>query len=440
MIIDSSNFTNEQGKSWYGRIGQGAATYFGNVRMFSPNARRYLAGSFLMALNFQVFLLLFNLYLKELGYLEGQIGQVASARAVGMTVIAIPAAILLSRIRLKYILLTSCLLFALFSYFLVSVNHFAAMLVFSLLAGMSFAFYRVAAGPFFMRNSTPAERTHLFSVSFAMMTLAGMVGSLTAGKAVSLIGAMTGDLILGYRYALLGGIGVGLLAIAPFLMLKTKALSRDGDRISVSFAQFRSRGRLYFRITIANLLIGSGAGLIIPFLPLYFRDRFGLQADTIGLLYFGVMVSMFVGTLSGPVLAKKFGLVRTIVFTQLISIPFMLMLAYSLFLPLVIVAFIMRGGLMNLGVPIMSNLGMELSQKREQGLVNALLMVAWTGSWMFSSAIGGFLIEGYGYTVTLNITIILYVASSAVFYLFFRNVERRSSEGGGWAVIREGMA
>jgi predicted MFS family arabinose efflux permease len=440
MDIDSSSLDKEPSKSWFGRIGQGAAAYLRNIRLFSPNARRYLVGSFLMALNFQVFLLLFNLYLKESGYMEGQIGQIASARAVGMTVIAIPAAILLSRIRLKYILLTACVLFALFSYFLISVNHFAAIVAFSLLAGMSFAFYRVAAGPFFMRNSSSAERTHLFSVSFAMMTLAGMVGSLTAGKAAALVGAMTGDLILGYRYALFGGVGVGLLAIAPFLMLKTKAPSREEDRISVSFAQFRKRGRLYFRITLANLLIGSGAGLIIPFLPLYFRDRFGLPADTIGLLYFGVMVSMFVGTLSGPVLAKKFGLVRTIVVTQLISIPFMLVLAYSFFLPLVIVAFTMRGGLMNLGVPILNNLGMELSEKREQGLVNALLMVAWTGSWMVSAALGGHLIERYGYTVTLNISVILYVASSAFFYLFFRDVERRDPVSGGWAVVREGIA
>jgi predicted MFS family arabinose efflux permease len=129
-------------------------------------------------------------------------------------------------------------------------------------------------------------------------------------------------------------------------------------------------------------------------------------------------------------------LVRTVVFTQLASIPFMLTLSYSYILSLSVLAFIFRGGLMNLGVPIVTNLAMELSDRDEQGLVNALLMVSWTGSWMVSAALGGQLIESYGYTVAMNITIILYVLSSIMFYGFFRKTEARSREESGWVILR----
>lgn len=421
------------------RMWSGVSRYLNDVRRFTPNVRLYLTGSFLMGFNFQVFNLLFNLYLKEVGFPEGQIGQVASARAVGMTLMAVPAAIILSRLRLKRVLLVTVSLFALFSFLLVRTHEHALMLGCSVFAGMAFSFYRVAAAPFFMRHSTPVERTHIFSFSFGMMILAGMIGSLVAGKTAASIGDYLGDIVAGYRYTLYLGIGLGLAALIPFLLIRAADPSRDENRITLSVDQLRRRGRFYFKVTIANFIIGAGAGLIIPFLPLYFRDRFHLAPDTIGLYYFFVSCSMLAGMIVGPVLARRFSLVRTVVFTQLASIPFMLVLSYSFVLPLATLAFVVRGGLMNLGVPIVSNLAMELSDDRERGLVNALLMIAWTGSWMISSALGGYFIEHYGYTLTMNITIGLYITSSFVFYFFFKGVERQSQGGRRWEILKDGF-
>ena len=45
----------------------------------------------------------------------------------------------------------------------------------------------------------------------------------------------------------------------------------------------------------------------------------------------------------------------------------MLVLSYSYVLWLAVVAFLVRGGLMNLGVPITTNLAMELSDKDDRG-------------------------------------------------------------------------
>ena len=410
------------------------------MRLFSRNARLYLIGSFLIGINFHVFQLLLNLYLKEFGFAEGDIGLVLSARAVGSTLIAIPAAMLLSRVRLKPILVASVVLFGLFSYFITSYQQLNLLIGFSLLSGMAFAFYRVAAAPFYMRNSTGEERTHLFSFSFGTMLMAGMVGSIGSGRLVTLLGDLNGDIIFGYQYTLYIGIAIGLVALVPFLLIRASDPSAEENRIEISMAQLKSRWRLYAKLSLTNFMIGAGAGLIIPFLNLYFRDRFHLGPDLIGLFYFVVQFSMLAGSLSGPVLARRFGLVRTVVFTQLLSIPFMLILSYSYYLPLAFVAFVIRGGLMNLGVPIVTNLGMELSERKEQGLVNALLMIGWTSSWMVTSAIGGELIERYGYTVTMNITVALYILSSLMFFLFFRTSERQDQSARRWSIVRESFA
>ncbi len=411
--------------------------YLDAVKLFSRNIRLYLFGSFLMGLNFHVFVLLLNLYLRDLGFTEGDIGQVLSMRAVGMTIIAIPAAILIARVRLKPILLTASVLFAIFSFFITTAEEFYLLLTFSLLSGMSFAFYRVAGGPFFMRNTGKIERTHVFSMSFGMMVLAGMVGSFFAGRTAELLGSWTGDIVLGYRYTLYLGIAMSLLSLVPFALIKAAKPSAEERQLNVSLGIIKQRWRQYFKITFANFIVGLGAGLIIPFLNLYYRDRFGLTADTIGDYYAILGIGTFTGSIVGPILASRLGLVRTVVMTQLASIPFMLILAHSYVLPLVVVAFVLRGGLMNMGVPITHNLGLELTEEHEHGLVNALLTVAWTSSWMFSAAIGGELIERFGYALTMDITIALYVISSLVYYWFFRNIEYRSSESRRWEIARE---
>jgi predicted MFS family arabinose efflux permease len=311
---------------------------------------------------------------------------------------------------------------------------------FSVLAGSAYTFSRVAAGPFYMQNSTATERTHLFSFSFGVQLLAGMVGSLGAGRLVAVCASLAGSSILGYRYTLYGGIAVGLLSVVPFSMIASRDGSLKDNRIVFSRAVLKRRWPFYFKISFSNFLIGLGAGLIIPFLNLYFRNRFGMTPAEIGTFYFCTVLMMFVGTLLGPVLARRFGLIRTIVFSQLASIPFMLVLAYTYSLPLAFMAYVMRAGLMNMGVPIATNFGMEMSEDTERGMVNALLMVSWTAAWMVSAAVGGSLIERYGFTLTFNITIAMYVMSSLFYFWSFRNSERRPDGTGGWTVPEEESA
>lgn len=438
MIVETEPTKNENRKqSPIQKLKNGYNDYLENIKLFSKNARLYLLGSLLIGVNFHVFQLLLNLYLRELGFDESSIGMVLSSRAVGMTIIALPAAYILTRIKLKPILLASCFLFGIFSFFLSSNTQFYLLVAFSMLAGMSFAFYRVAAGPFYMRNSTEKERTHLFSISFGMMITAGMIGSMGSGQLVEFIAGQTGDIILGYKYTLYIGIIFSLLALIPFFFIKSAKPSAEENRIEINVEQLKKRGKFYGQVFLVNFFVGMGAGLVIPFLNLYFRDRFGQTADEIGTYYFFVSFSMLLGSLLGPVIANRFGLVRAVVITQLCSIPFLFILSYSYLLPLAVMAFIVRAGLMNSGVPIVTNLAMELSDKKEQGLVNAILMISWTSSWMISTAVGGAMIEKYGYTVTMDTTIVLYLLSTIVFYLFFRKAETRTNSKPRWIIAKE---
>ncbi len=413
--------------------------YLAHLSLFSRNARLYLIGAFLMGVNFEVYQFLLNLYLKELRFGEGDIGFVNSFRALGIALMAVPSAVLFSRLKLKPFLITAVVMFAVASFLITTSTKMGMLVTFSLLAGISWSFFRVAGGPFYIRNSTPVERTHLFSCSFAVLLLSGMLGSAGSGKLVTIITSATGSSILGYQIALYFGIAVGILALIPFSMIKPFGPEVNDRPLKIRLATFRHRGGFYLKLTSINFLIGLGAGLIIPFLSLFFRDRFHLPPDRIGLVYLSVSAAMLIGTLAGPLLVKRLGLVRTVVYTQVASIPFMLTLAYSYFLPLVVFAFILRGALMNLAGPLSTNLAMEIADESEQGFVNALLTVAWTGSWMIAVAVGGHLIETYGYSLTLNIASGLYLLASLLYFSFFRSIEQRREKGSGWYIPeREG--
>jgi predicted MFS family arabinose efflux permease len=179
---------------------------------------------------------------------------------------------------------------------------------------------------------------------------------------------------------------------------------------------------LQFKLVLPAMLIGLGAGLIIPFLNLYFRDRFGLAPAAIGVLFAVMQGFMVVGNLFGPAVSKRLGLVRGVVATQLASVPFMLALALSGSFPVVVASFFLRGGLMNMNQPLTTHFAMEMVPEREHAITNSLLTLSWYVAWSISADIGGALIQRRGYTEPLLLAAGLYVVASILYALFFHSV------------------
>jgi predicted MFS family arabinose efflux permease len=408
----------------------GAITYVRDLRRLTPNARKYLLGSFFIGMTFSSFMLLLNLYLREKGYGEGLIGSILSAGAIGMTLVSIPGAVLLSKVRLKPVLIVSTLLFVVFGMITIYTDTREFIWGAYFFAGIMMTFYRIASAPFFMRNSSPTERPYLFSLSFGIAVMAGFIGSLIFGQLVDFFASSFGfDPIWSHRLSMTVGVLFSLAALIPFSLLVTPKKIPTEDRLDLSRATLNRLKGITFRLSLPYFIVGTGAGMIIPFLNLFFRDRFGKSPESIGLYYGLVHLTMFIGVMAGPILVRRIGMVRTMVFTELASIPFMLILAYSYNFPLVFAAFLLRGALMNMGHPIGTNFAMEMVPKSHHGLMNALLMFAWTSSWMVSTRVGGVVIENYGYTISLLVAVVLYVISALTYYLFFRKSESFTKDG-----------
>lgn len=399
--------------------------YWGHLRLFSRNARLFLVGIFFVGLNYSIFALLLNLYFKEIGFTEDLIGEVLSWGAWGMTIISVPAALIIPKVQVKKILIVSVIFAGIFYLLQASFVERTQLFLASFALGMLSSLARVAAAPFLMRNSTPKERTYLFSLHFGIYLVAAIVGSLGGGYLPNLFSHYVGSGAIAFRYSLYLSVFLSMLALIPFTMIKPEKKEDEPfiDKKSWGKKVIAQRGALLFRLCFPFFILGMGAGLIIPFLNLYFRERFLLPAGTIGIFFALLQFFMLAGILIGPLLSKKLGMIKTIVSTQLSSLPFMLVLAFTYNLPLAVVSFLFRGALMNMSQPIFTNFAMEKVKEKEHALANALLMLSWTASWAVSANLGGRLIKTYSFTPPLLITVGLYIISSVLYYFFFCSEE-----------------
>lgn len=396
--------------------------YLDNVRKISKESWWFLLGTMFVSLSWLTFMLLFNLYMKERGYPEGVMGQVLSAQSFGTMAMAVPAAFLVSRLSARYALMFSSIGVAFGFTWVTLVDAKGIIIAASFLAGAMVAFSRVYSSPFLMKYTSSSERSIVFSLSFAASLGSGLVAHLGAGSLHSYFTSLSGSTVTAYRWVLWCGAGCGLFGALAFSQLPSGPITER--RIPTPVREFlRSKGPLFFRLVFPSFLVGLGAGLIIPFLNLYFRDRFGLSTQTIGIYYAMVQASMIVGVMLGPELARRYGMVRTIVISELSSLPFMAMLAYTHDLTFATFAFLARGALMNLGVPIANNYLMERVGAEDRATANSMSLLAWTSSWAITTAIGGWMIERYGYELPLLVGCVLYIISSGLYYYYFRNEE-----------------
>lgn len=401
-------------------------TYLARLRLFSRNVRLFLVGLFLAGFGFTFWQLLFNLYLQEAGYSKAFIGDALGLGNLAIAAAALPAGLIAGRLRVKPLLIVSqTLSFASLAAAILMPSSFG-LIAFMALGFALITFARVVSGPFIMRNTTPVERPYVFSALFIIMLASGVGGNALGGACKDLLMGAGVPALAAYRETILIGVGVSFLGLPPFFLLK--AASGEGEAASVlRLSEFRQwNWPLFGRALLPEALLSIGAGLIVQFMNLYFKDVFHSSDRDIGLYMSLQATTMVFGVLLSPMLAERFGKVRTIVTTQLLSLPFMLLLGFTDLLSLALAAFLVRSVLMNMSAPLANTLYMEVCRKEEQTIMNALFALVWSLSWAISSYIYGNLIGG-DYTLSFVIAVALYAASSFFYFTFFRKVEQKQS-------------
>ena len=400
------------------------------VAAFSRPARLLLLTDVMAWTCLGVFAVLFNLYLLEAGFRESFVGQAIAANGLGMALAAIPAGVLSDRWGRRRCLLLGAALDAAAQLFRATTLDPTAILGGSFVAGVGQAILAISSTPFLTEHSTPRERTHLFSTFFALTLLAGVAGSAMGGEIPVLLAQLREpfrpDTLHAYRIALwVGGI---LNAAACLPLLRMRGLTEAVVTRDRLVADTAARRRL-IPIGLNALLIGAGAGLVIPFMNLYFANRFQCTSSQIGMFFSMAAVCTAAASLLGPALARRFGMLRTAVAAQVLSLPFLVTLGIEQHLSIAVAAFWIRASLMQASTPLVQTFVMEALPPSLRARSTSLITLVWNIGWAVSATLSGLVIQRFGYDVPFYITAALYLTASLGFYL--ASVHRGDARGAG---------
>jgi MFS family permease len=392
------------------------------ARSFSRPARLYLASEFLAWTGHGIMSVLYNLYLVEGRYQESFVGTAVSVTALGLALTALPAGVLAERWGRRRCLILGAVLDGVGFVVRASVLAPFPILAASFVAGAGQSMLAIAAAPFITEHSTPRERTHLFSAFFASALLAGVAGSALGGwlprLMLALPGAMRPDLLHAYRATLLLGSAFCFSAALPLLRLRglhEPPLAQAGD------APPPGAARRLVPIAANAALTGAGAGLVIPFMNLYFKTRFACSSGQIGFFFSFAQIFTAIAALLAPTVARRYGKMRTAVMSQLLSLPFLVTLGIESQLGIAVAAFWIRATLMQASTPLLQTFIMEALPPGLRARATSINNMVWNVGWAVSATFAGLIIQRFGYHVPFYMTATLYLIAASTFYFAFRN-------------------
>lgn len=437
----------------FDRVRHATSAYLAKIRLFSRNVWMVLLYGIGMGLTFGVVMFIFNFYVLSLGpeFDEGFLGTLQSAASFATIAMAIPAAWIAQRYPPKWVMIAGGLIGAVAYAGIVLFPTQEALVLFRMLAGASMSLGMVAGAPFLMANTAAAERQWAFSFQAGLSTVASFFGNLLAGilpgRLGPLVGAGPTD-TAAYQITLAAMIALSAASILPLLFIRaTKVVSTN--RIEKPWVQISRYRRIFAIVLLPSLIIGLGAGLMQPFMNVYFRNVYQKPDAAIGIVFALGGLAMAVGQFAGPPLADRLGKIRTVMLTQALSIPFLITLGLGAWLVpaglmeptafFVIAggAYIFRLALMNLSNPVYQTFVLERVPEQAQALSVSLTNLVFQVGWFIMPQISGRLQVNHGPSgfayVFAGVTV-LYVTAILVEKWFFGGEGKMSPEGPALAV------
>jgi MFS family permease len=371
---------------------------------------------------------LFNLYLLEAGFSEDFIGFFLSLSIFLTGSLAIAMGMLADRFSRKRMLLVgySTVLISIFIQYSTLTPLY--LLLSQLLNGVGFGITGVCWQPYTVSVTNEEERVHVFTVRFAFFLIASLLGSLIGGFLPTIwthLGIAL-SLLTAYRFSLwtaLIPMSLGMLFI--FLMTTDKVKVKPKG---FGFGHIQNRAFIG-KYAFAWAVSGLGAGLFVHFFNMFFNLAFSADSTTIGIIFAINTLVMAGGNFASPAIVDRFGKLATIIWFQILSVPFLLSLSWSPVLSIAVIGFVGRALFMNIAWPVMDVFYMEGLEKEERSTAMGVINTGDSLSRAVGLNIGGWLLSAGFLRAPFLLATVLYSMSIILFYWFFGRSDMDSTQG-----------
>jgi MFS family permease len=242
------------------------------------------------------------------------------------------------------------------------------------------------------------ERTMVFAKYNVLQDVGHALGSLLAATP-SLLQQSGVTSITAFR----ASVAVyAVLCLAPLLAYWRLSPTIERPRVArTARLSPESRSILWKISSLFALDSLAGGFLTTALLSFFFHERFGVGVDAIGLLFFAARIANAGSHLAAAWLARRIGLVNTMVFTH---IPSSLLLATVPFMPTFTIAaalFLLREGLVEMDVPTRQSYVMAVVRPHERAFASGVTHLVRLGGWALAPGIAGLLMTGGSLAVPL---------------------------------------
>jgi len=246
----------------------------------------------------------------------------------------------------------------------------------------------------------PPRRTTLFARYNLFASLSVALGALVAGLPALLTGVglplTTGIRLLFGVYAVLGLIvaGLSLRLSLPVERPGRPPIEVQPLRQRLAPPLHRSRS-IVWRLTALFSVDALAGGLVAQSLMvLFFHLRFGVPLSTLSVLFFGANLLSALSFLAAVPLARRFGLLNTMVFTHLPSNVLLALVAFAPTFPIAAALLLVRQTLSQMDVPTRQAYTMALVDPEERTAAASVTSLARSLGSATSPVFSGFLLQG----------------------------------------------
>jgi MFS family permease len=332
-------------------------------------------------------------YLQDLGFDAFQIGVIVTATLLGSATLTLWAGLRFARLGARSVLLASCGLMAFTGIGFSVVTRFWPLVIVGFIgtlnpSGGDVSLFLPMEQAALADLTTEAERPHRFAIYNLGAALAAAAGALASALPHRIAVAHNWDVLTVERLSFL--LYVITAAIAAFVYRGLRATKPHPDR---RHGLHKSRN-IVIRLSALFSLDAAGGGFTVNALIVLYLDlRFGLSPAAIGAtLAAAGTLSAFSQLLAAP-LARRVGLVRTMVYTHLPANGFLILAGIVPSAPVAITFLLMRAALSQMDVPARQALVMRLVEPDERAAAASVTNVPRSLATALTPAFAGFLLD-----------------------------------------------
>jgi len=199
------------------------------------------------------------------------------------------------------------------------------------------------------------RRTGVFAWYQLAGSLATAAGSLVCGLGLAALEAHAFTTMTGYQVVLAGYAMIGVVLAVLFFGLsrasEVGAWDSDREPPKLLLGLHKSRG-VVLKLSGLFALDAFGGGFVLQSVMAYwFHIRFDADLATLGSIFFGANLLAGFSGLAAAALARRLGLINTMVFTHIPSNVLLILVPFMPTLPLAIAVLLMRFAISQMDVP-----------------------------------------------------------------------------------------